>query len=74
MEIFFVEIKFADYQIRVIIAFYARDIAGNTDIESLIIIKTLPSAPGTISGYDIVLLTGLVSLVSAIIIKKKFIK
>jgi len=52
----------------VTITFYAQDQAGNIGTESVVVTKSLPSAP-VISGYNVLLLIGVISLVSAISIK-----
>lgn len=54
----------------VTITFYAQDRAGNIGTESIVVAKNIPSAP-EISGYSIFLLVGVISIVSAILLKRK---
>jgi len=57
----------------VTIRFYAKDKAGNTDVASVIVTKltTYTEPPPGIPGYDLYLLIGALSVVSALIIRKR---
>jgi parallel beta-helix repeat protein len=54
----------------VIIRFYANDTAGNIGFQEVTVVKTI-SQPFPIPGYNILLLLGIVSTISVIIIKKR---
>ena len=58
----------------VTIRFYARDDAGNTGTNSVMVAKIpseLPTPPPGIPGYDIYLLIGALSVISALLIRKR---
>ncbi|MFX1327489.1 MAG: NosD domain-containing protein [Promethearchaeota archaeon] len=52
------------------ITFFALDRAGNTGSESVTVIKSIPSQPA-ILGYNMILLIGVFSLISVILIKRQ---
>ena len=56
----------------VIIRFYANDSAGNIGFQEVTVVKTIsqPSPPG-IPGYNILLLIGIASTITVIIVKKR---
>ena len=56
------------------VRFYAKDLAGNEVYQEVLIIKQSPSVPPSIIGYDIFVLISVVSIVSMLIIRKKFLK
>lgn len=53
----------------VTITFYAQDRAGNIGIESVVVIKSIPSQPA-IPGYNVFVLLGVLSVAIIIIVKK----
>ena len=54
----------------VLITFYAQDRAGNIGTKSVVVIKSIPSKPA-IPGYNLFLLIGVISVVSAIILGQR---
>jgi hypothetical protein len=54
----------------VTITFYAQDTEGNIGTESVVVTKSIPSAP-VISGYNVFLLIGVISIVSAILLERQ---
>ena len=52
------------------ITFYAIDGAGNTGSESVVVIKSIPSKPEAIPGYNLFLLFGILVVISIVISKK----
>ena len=52
------------------ITFYAIDEAGNIGSESVIVIKSIPSEPEVIPGYNLLFLLGIISVASIIISSK----
>jgi len=56
----------------VIIKFYTNDTTGNTGFQEVTVVKTIsqPSPPG-IPGYNILLLLGIVSTITVLLIKKR---
>ena len=53
------------------IRFYVRDLVGNEVYQEVVVIKRTPSAPPGIPGYDLVILMGILSIISGIIIRKR---
>ena len=57
------------------IRFYANDTLGNISFDELIVVKDTPTPsppPGGIPGYNVIILLGMVSLIAAFIIRRKF--
>ena len=51
------------------IIFFARDVADKIGMNSIIVVKTIPSE--AISGYELTLLIGAISIKSAVLMKKQ---
>ena len=56
------------------IRFYVRDLAGNEVYQEVAVVKRSPSTPPGIPGYDLLILIGVISLVSVLIIRKRHCK
>jgi len=58
----------------VTIRFYANDTLGNMSFDEVIVVKDTPtpSPPPGIPGYNIFILLGMMSLIAAVIIRRKF--
>ena len=58
----------------VTIRFYANDTLGNINFDEVIVVKDTPtpSPPLGIPGYNVFILLGVISLIAAFIIKRKF--
>jgi len=57
------------------IRFYANDTLGNISFDEVIVVKDTPipsPPPGGIPGYNVIILLGMISLIAAFIIKRKF--
>lgn len=57
-----------------LITYQAIDNAGNVETENTLLVELIriPSEPSTIPGYDLVIMIGTISLVSMLLIKKRF--
>lgn len=57
------------------ITFYALDIAGNIGMNSIIVIKSIEPDNGSsgprISGYNVFLITGIITVISMVFVRKK---
>jgi hypothetical protein len=56
------------------IRFYANDTFGNVNYDEVIVVKNTPAPPDGISGYDVVILLGIISVITAYLTKRKFAK
>jgi hypothetical protein len=56
------------------IRFYANDTFGNVNYDEVIVIKSTPAQQDGISGYDVVILLGIISVITAYLTKRKFAK
>ncbi|MFX1501006.1 MAG: ABC transporter substrate-binding protein, partial [Promethearchaeota archaeon] len=54
------------------ITFYANDTLGHVNSNSVIIIKNIPSGPGGVPSFNIFIIFGIIGLVTAVSLKKKF--
>jgi len=57
----------------IIIKFYANDTLGRLGFQEVTVVKTISqSNPPGIPGYNVIILLGMISLIAAIIIRRKF--
>jgi len=56
------------------IRFYANDTFGNANYDEVIVVKDTPVPQDEISGYDVVILLGIISVITAYLTKRKFAK
>jgi len=54
-----------------IIRFYANDTFGRINYQDVVVIKQNPSVPPGIPGYNLLILIGMLSVISGLIIRKR---
>ena len=55
-----------------LITYQAIDNVGNVETEHTLLVELISSEPSTIPGYDLVIMIGTISLISILLIKKRF--